>query len=320
MFLIILSLFFYFNEASASICDSIFKTSDIGCSDEWAANSAGGSYPLLFDAFNFNPAALPTYPTPFGVEAYYNSNNKKVNFALLKGAEDLGFGASSKKSDTTFFSGSENYKVKLQKTKASYRAASLDQFLNLGTAYNLINIPDLGALPLGLGYRYNPETKKWTFQPGFEIRTASFSLGVSYNKETPDKYFDTYYEIQEEIENLSINASLKIMDLLIGYSNIQQSNKTKYTQEFAGNNIVLNTDYKVITQIISGTLIIDSLSLTSAYRSQKNSQIQSAYSGTKISNNHFLAGASFKTNIVEIGAFYNYVLNEDVSCLVKIFF
>lgn len=299
------------------ICDTIFKSSNVGCNDQAASNSSGGSYPLLFDAFNFNPSALPTFPTPVGIEAYLNNN--KVNFAFIKGIENVGFGASSKNSNTTFFSGAENYKVALSNSSSSYKSTSLDQYINVGTALNLLKIPSIGSLPLGLSYRYNPETKKWTFNPGFEIRTSIFSLGLSYNRETPDKYNDGFYTLQEERENISMNAGLKFTNLLLGYSLIYQRDSTRY---FMPQSTILSssTIHTVGTHIFSSTLITSNMSFTAAYRKQNDSLLQSAYVGTAYKTSHTLIGASYKSEHFELGAFYNYVLNNDISMLVKIFF
>ena len=229
-------------------------------------------------------------------------------------------GISSKKSDTTFFSGSENYKVNLKKTIPNYKASSLDQYLNLGSAINLLSIPDIGSLPLGLGYRYSPETKKWTLQPGFELRTSFLSIGASYSKEKPDKYNDTFYDINEEIENLAVNGNLKILNFLLGYSLIKQKNTATYTSTISNFSNIAKTEYQVTTQILSSTLVTDNMSFTAAYRSQNNSKLQAAYSGSTYKTTHFLAGAAYKTDHLELGGFYNYVLNNDVSLLVKIFF
>lgn len=304
-------------QAAGPLCDTIFRSTNIGCEDQASSNSSGGSYPLLFDAFNFNPSALPTFITPVGVEAYYAE--KKVNFALIKGTKGLGFGASAKNSSTTFFSGSENYKVALSNTNPSYKSSSLDKYINLGTAVNVLKLPNAGSLPLGLGYRYNPETKKWSLNPGFELRTSLLSLGLSYNRETADKYYDGYYDLQEERENTSFNAGLKISKLLLGYSLINQKNSILYYQHLAEVADFRST-YTVTTHIYSSTLVTDHMSFTAAYRTQNDSRLESAYAGSTYKKSHTLFGAAYKTDRVELGAFYNYVLNEDVSAVAKLFF
>lgn len=302
--------------AGGPICDTIFRSSNVGCDDQASSNTSGGSYPLLFDAFNFNPSALPTFPTPVGVEGYYT--DKKVNFALIKGLENVGFGASSKKSNTTFFSGSENYKVALNHSNPAYKSSSLSQYVNLGTALNILKIPEIASLPFGLSYRYSPETKKWTLNPGIEIRTALLSLGASYNRELADKYNDSFSSLQEERENTLMNANIKLSNLLLGYSLIHQKNSIHYY--FNSSSVTSSTIYTISTHIFSGTLVTSNMSFTTAYRQQNDSRIPANYAGAGYKKSHMLGGAAYKTERLELGAFYNYVLNEDISMLAKIFF
>ena len=320
MFIFLILFSFFSTKVHASggaICDTIFRSTNVGCDDNASSNSSGGSYPLLFDAFNFNPSALPTFPSPVGVEGYYN--NKKINFALIKGVENFGFGVSSKQSNTTFFSGAENYKVALSNAKSSFKSSSLDKYINIGTAVNFFKIPELASLPIGLSYQYSPEFKKWTLNPGFEIRTSILSIGLSFNNVKQDKYSDTYYDLQEERKNISFNSSLKISNLVLGYSIIQQKNSTNY-YTLNTSSLLATTTNNVTTNIVSGTLVAFGMSFTGAFRQQNASNLQSAYSGSAYKTSHTLFGANYKTDNLELGLFYNYVLNNDVSMLVKIFF
>ncbi|MFA6236700.1 MAG: hypothetical protein WC635_05175 [Bacteriovorax sp.] len=318
IFLIIFIAFFppVTRAAGGPICDTIFRSSNVGCDDQASSNTSGGSYPLLFDAFNFNPSALPTFPTPTGVEGYYT--DKKLNVALIKGTQNVGFGASSKKSNTTFFSGSENYKVALNHANPAYKSSTLNQYINLGSALNILKIPEIASLPFGLSYRYSPETKKWTFNPGAEIRTAFLSLGASYNKEIADKYNDSFSNLQEERENFLMNANLKLSNLLLGYSLIHQKNTIHYF--FNSLSVTSSTIYTISTHIYSGTMVTSKFSFTAAYRQQNDSRIPANYADAGYKKSHILGGAAYKTERLELGGFYNYVLNEDISFLVKLFF
>lgn len=310
--------------AATDICDTIFRSSNVGCTDLASSHSSGGSYPLLFDAFNFNPSALPTFPSPVGVEAYYD--NKKLNFALIKGLENVGFGASAKKTDTTFFSGVENYKVALKKSAlSSYNTSSLDQNFNIGSALSFLKIKELINIPLGLAYRYNSEKKSWSFNPGFEMRTSLFTAGISFFTEKPHRYNDGFNDVQETRSNVSINGGFKLRNFLIDYSMIREKNDATYTSA-TGPSFTYNSNYTVVTQIFSAIYVDGKLSLTSAYRTQNDSRLEGVYAtqmsanGLNYQRSHFLAGTSFKTDIIEVGAFYNYVLNNDLSLLFKFFF
>lgn len=317
---LILFIFFFSLNAQANICDTIFRSSNVGCTDLSTSHSSGGSYPLLFDAFNFSPSALPTFPTPVGVEGYYN--NGRVNAAIIKGTQGAGFGASIKKTDTTFFSGAENYKVALKQSSTPYSSTSLDQFFNMGTALNYTKLPIIKNIPIGLAYRYNPDKKVWSFHPGFEIRTTYLTLGASFYEEKPAKYFDGYYDVQEKRENLSVSASLRFKILIFDYSLLQQENNTTYTQSNVAVSNIRNS-YTVTTQIMSGTIVYQNFSGSFAYRTQDDTRLTGSYatlSGGEYNKSHILAGGAYKTNHLEIGAFYNYVLNEDISAVCKIFF
>lgn len=320
----ILTILTQYSFAATDICDTIFRSPNVGCSDLAGSHSSGGSYPLLFDAFNFNPSALPTFPTPVGVEAYYNE--KKLNVALIKGTEKVGVGASAKSTDTTFFSGVENYKVALKKLGInSYNPSSLDKNYNIGTALNLFKFAQSLSIPFGFAYRYNAEKKTWSVNPGFEFRTNLLSAGISTYSEKPKPYSDGYYDVHERRDNISFNSSLKFGGLLLDYSVIREKNTVSY-YTINSSSLVYDNYYTVITQIFSSTYVHGMMSITSAYRRQNNSRLTGSYASTLnsnssiYSNSHLLFGAAYKTPRLELGAFYNYILNEDVSMLFKLFF
>jgi hypothetical protein len=78
-------IFFLANSAFTQdyeMCDTIFRASEYGCDNLSASNTMGGSYTTIFDAIDNNPASIPIYETPFGVE--YTSTDGKNNFALIK--------------------------------------------------------------------------------------------------------------------------------------------------------------------------------------------------------------------------------------------
>lgn len=87
-------------------CDTIFKSTGVGCEDMTRSNSVGGSFPLLFDAFNVNASSLPVNITPVGIEAFYDG--EKPNFASVKGFDGFGFGASMAETEAVFFSEANN--------------------------------------------------------------------------------------------------------------------------------------------------------------------------------------------------------------------
>lgn len=320
VFVILLALS---SNVSAEICDSIFKTNSIGCQDLSGSHSSGGSYPLLFDALNFSPSALPTFPTPYGVEAFYHE--KKINVAVIKGIENVGFGAALKNTDTTYFSGVENYKVAVKESNADYKPSSLENIINLGSAVSLIDLPDLANVAFGLNYRINPSKGIYSFQPGVDLRTEYLTLAASFYREKPKVYNDGFFDVKEERENVNFTAGLRFQYVLADYTMLKQKNSSSLSY---GGGVVANsvTEYTVSTHIVSGTFVYEQLSLTGAYRLQNDSRLNANYSinsgqvNENYKKSHVLAGASYKTPVVEIGVFYNYVLTNDLSILLKIFF
>lgn len=316
--LFLTGLILYSSLSSAEICDTIFRTSSIGCQDLATSHSSAGSYPLLFDALNFSPSALPTIPTPVGIEAYYNE--KKVNVAFIKGIEKVGFGAGIKHTDTTFFSGVENYKVALKQSVVSYRPSALEKTFNLGSALNLLEIPEFASLPIGLSLRINPETKSYSLQPGIDVRTEWLTLSGSFYKDKPKTYNDGILDISENHKITNIMASLRFDYLLVDYSFLKQDNSADLF--YNGSRVVgIETGYVTKTHILSGTFVYEQLSLTGAYRKQSDSRLSGNYNigNPDYKTTHSLFGAAYKTPFLELGIFYNYVLNEDVSALLKIF-
>jgi len=138
------------------------------------------------------------------------------------------------------------------------------------------------------------------------------------NKEIADKYNDSFFNLQEERENFLMNANLKLSNLLLGYSLIHQKNTIHYFLNSPS--VTSSTIYTISTHIYSGTMVTSKFSFTAAYRQQNDSRIPANYADAGYKKSHILGGAAYKTERLELGGFYNYVLNEDISFLVKLFF
>lgn len=74
--------------------------------DEGGGGAVGASAPLIGDTLESNPAALPTSPTPFGLETMWSDRSapagkKKFSVSTIKGFEGIGFGIGAW-SDGTF--------------------------------------------------------------------------------------------------------------------------------------------------------------------------------------------------------------------------
>ncbi len=168
------------------------------CTSEGKLKSKiGGAYSSIGDAFNLNPAAIPTGKVPLGVEyiGSLNGTDRKSSFAFIKGFGHVGT-ALTTNSDETFY-GSSVFQTPGSASTSSVAGAtqsganafdrSLFPTLNLGSAVDLSSffkdklrsIFDL-ASSLGVMMKYNKNTGGFTpgFGIGFEV--WKFSAGYSY--------------------------------------------------------------------------------------------------------------------------------------------
>ena len=79
-------------------CGWNYDRSFYGCDTVSIANSVGRTLPVLSDSIRFNPASLPTIPTPVGIEGTYSSKtegDKKIQVSIIKGLPNFGFGFAS---------------------------------------------------------------------------------------------------------------------------------------------------------------------------------------------------------------------------------
>jgi len=214
----------------------------------------GGSYPMLFDAINVNPASVPVYRTPLGVE--YSHTAGKDNFALIKGQENFGAGISAKNSSATFFGPYENYKVALKEKhgEEDYEPRALDPNLNLSTALNLLPLKTL-ALPLGLGYKFNQEKQAWSPTVGLGFKTRYLNVGASAYREQPEKGRDSSFESTETNDVVTSSVGLRLGNLVVDFTQFRQNTKVKYKRRNADLNLPseFENKYAIATQIISAT-------------------------------------------------------------------
>lgn len=96
---IFFSAFLFLPSLAFADCTWNADHSFYGCNESLSiANSVGRTLPVLADTVRFNPAAIPTVPTPVGVEFTYNSRtegDKNFQPSLLKGLPSVGIAAVS---------------------------------------------------------------------------------------------------------------------------------------------------------------------------------------------------------------------------------
>lgn len=310
------------------LCDTIFRSGSHGCNNLAASNTMGGSYPMLFDAINVNPASVPIYRTPLGVE--YSHTDGKNNFALIKGLENFGGGISAKNSSATFFGPYENYKVAIKQKYGdeAYQPRGLDPNLNFSTALNLLPLKEI-SLPLGLGYKFNNDKKIWSPTLGFGFKTRFLNVGASAYQEKPKASEDEYYRTKETNDVITANVGLKAGNLVVDYTVFNQQTKTVYEliDTSLGDPDTFTSRYRITTQILSANFFWEGLSLCYGLRTQDDSRAKDSGEqnvidslGASYKKRHQLFGASYKfRELFSVGYFHNYELDAGTSIIAQLF-
>jgi hypothetical protein len=186
--------------AQADDCDFYRKflpgIYEINCTGGHKVHAASGSGSAsVADSFNINPGALPTEPSPYGVEVIANRGRSDAAplgfyFSIIKGFHKIGAGVSTA-SNNTFYG---NDIVQRQYGTSEY--ANFDPpetpksklpNLNVGTSFAII--PARGelktSLSLGLSGRYNHVTSTFGGGAGLLINSSYFTIGGGVVTERP---------------------------------------------------------------------------------------------------------------------------------------
>lgn len=309
------------DSSSLNFCDSFFKVYVSGCDNRASSNVAGGSFPLLFDAFNLSPANLPTYVTPTGIEFF--KGEAESNFALIKGFKKFGLGGLSRSTKNTFMSEVENYEIALKNQVSSYTSTMTDSFKNYGLSFDAFNLPNTLVMPIGISYKYNPEKKVGSAVLGFSFRTPILNVSYSYNQESPKSFIDNNGStVKEKITINKLSAGLKYRTLMADYMLSVQNHDTNYQN--AGNSSYYNTSgtYQVKTHILSATWQWGDINFTYASRNQEDSRFignETYLNSIGYKKHHDMYGIRYSIgNIFNIGAYHNYIIGEDYSFLAQL--
>lgn len=283
------------------VCDTIFKSSNYGCDNLSGSNTTGGSYPLLTDAFNINPASIPTTKTPVGVEMFWDES--KTNFALIKGNGKSGAGFSSSSTQGPFFSNANNVDISNMRTNSTTRSTYTDSSgayapnLNFGSALNLLSSSPLTS---NLGGQLKYVNKVNEIRPGFgwNFKTRFLNGGFSYYK-SPTIGALT-----------SASLGMKLFNFIADITYLQN--------QYGDPNRTL---------ISSATLVWKKFIFTYAYRVQSDAYLtqseiaQLSAPGSKYSKYHQMFGANFRPfDKLSIGFYQNYIIGKGSSFLIQYFF
>lgn len=295
------------------MCELLIRSTKHGCSDYARANSVGASYPQIFDAFNVNPAAIPTKLTPVGLEIYHGAG--QTNISMIKGLETVGLGLATSQTDANFFSNVNNLEVKLKNAGIAPGATSTSAQESKSTeqsAYSPskqfgVAIPLLGkkvyaiAPILGLSIKSNNANDSYKYNTGLSINTKIMHLGATF--------------IQDNLgeKGMNFNFGFRIFNILFDYTYF-----SNYTSVYSP------PDH---TQIFSASYNFWGLDFNLAYRSQVSNDVTDSdieylrQNNITYSNNHVFAGVQYKWNDkISLGVFHNYILNTGESLVLRIFF
>jgi hypothetical protein len=307
----------------ALICDNTFRSGNWGCGDLAGSNSIGGSYPLLFDAFNINPSGLPVFSSPLGVELFYADSD--LNVSLIKGQKGFGLGLTRKKTNMTYFSSVENYKVAVKNSAQNFEDATLDAITNLGFSLETFNIDKFLSLPFGLSFRYNENRKFWTPVLGTSLKFTNLNVGYSYYEEDPGTITDEFREVTGKTKAHNLGSGLKFGKILLDYSltlrEIDQ--QIKWTSSGGETN---SMKYRVTTQIISAIYKFGDIEMVAGHRIQKDTRFDDnvksllEQQGVTYEDEHTLLGITYKTGRLSMGLHHNYVVGQDIAFLAQLMF
>lgn len=157
--------------------------------DDVSKASTGATIPIIGDILQNNPAGLPSFPTPLGVEGTFSNRSfpgKKAKFSasLIKGFEGIGFGLGSW-SDGTFSAPDFRNHFYSTTEEVDYKAYEANP-------------------PSDLGLRLGTSVK---IPPRFIPRGIDFSVGGSVGFSRVKNSYSPQF-----------GAVLRLLDIRLGYS------------------------------------------------------------------------------------------------------
>jgi hypothetical protein len=306
-FLLLLPLYGHAQWTTGGICETIYRAHTHGCDDLARSNSLGGSFPQLFDAFNINPASIPTKLTPVGLELF--TSNGDFNLALLKGMNVAGAAFSSSETEAMFFSNMNNYEMAVRSfTTASENKNSTNQGLyspnyNLGFSVPLLgpNLKSPLAPILGFSLRKNKDTGETKTTVGLSFNTSVIHLGASVEKDSQgEKVF-------------TATGGFKIYKMMADFTYFENQKTVYSTPDRTG--------------IVSATLLWWKLEFNYGHRYQQNSYLTDQdlqtlrQYGYHYQKSHNLFGMQFRPDQkFSLGVFHNYVLGVNYSFVLRYLF
>lgn len=206
------------------------------CTRNGKVRSPSGGYTSIADAYQINPAQLPTHSFPYGLEwiqsfkkdQYTGQTSSQNQFALIKGFDRIGAGVASSNPESFFgnYPGIGFIGAKTQAMKyyaGIYEPAST--LVSAATAFNLLP-PSLSKklnLSVGLSGKFNYESGEMSPGIGLSTGMGPLSAGVSITKLAPDDFF---------LNTTAISYSLRLRTQLLNIEWLHIRNESEIEEYF----------------------------------------------------------------------------------------
>jgi hypothetical protein len=185
--------------------------------------AAGGSAPLIGDTLEGNPAALPTIPTPFGIEGVFSHRSAprgkpKFSLSTAKGFEGIGIGIGSW-SDGTF--GAPDFANHFLGSSAlgEYQAYQRDPPSVLGLRLGSTVVLPQGPFPKGIrisvGGSLGFGRVSGQASPQAGVLMKFFFIGLGYSQS-----FERLSSSLPKATISNFSAGIPMGKFFVGYSNI----------------------------------------------------------------------------------------------------
>ncbi len=282
------------------MCEALLRVTGQNC-DLVRGNSAGASYPQIFDAFNINPGSIPTALTPVGLEAYVNKSD--FNITGIKGQGKVGGALYTSQTQANYFSNVNNLEVALRNARATSSGTSVASSSSLSSgAYS----PAVGggiAVPLAPPKFFLAPVLGASLKRSSENGNIKGSLGVSINTAIVHLGYSQSWESSLE-KVTSGNIGIRVFKFMVDYTYLKNVRST-YSS---------TTDH---TKILSVTGSLFGLELNYGYRYQYSNGVTSAdidrlrELGVDYKRSHNLFGVQYRWGEkFSLGVFNNYVLRR----------
>ncbi|MGE3261590.1 MAG: hypothetical protein AB7K68_07425 [Bacteriovoracia bacterium] len=196
------------------------------CDGSFSSASVGGSSSRLGDSVESNPAALPTIPTPFGVEGMYTDRSfpagkAKFSGSTIKAFEGIGFGIGSWSEGSfaapdlpSHFLGSSS--LEEYKQYEMNPPSSLGLRLGTSVAFPKKLFPKGIRLSVGVSGGKGRTHGDWSPQAGVLLRIFGIGLG----------YSESYERISTLLPKITVSTlavGFPVGPFYLGYSRIAVS-------------------------------------------------------------------------------------------------